>query len=253
MGKFNYDTVIAVRKNKKIYRDKDLAIKVFSTDYSKSDVLNEALNQARVETTGLNIPKIKEVTQTSEGEWVIVTEFIEGKTLQQLIDENPEEKEKYMEMFVRLQIDVCNHKCTLLTKLKDKMANKIELANIDSTIKYELRTRLEGITRQNQLCHGDFNPSNIILKEDGSMYILDWAHATQGAPCADCARTYLTYCLDNDFETAKLYLEMYCNISGIPTKNIQRWLPIVAASQSVKNIKEERELLLSWINVSEYE
>jgi thiamine kinase-like enzyme len=226
---------------------------VFNSDYSKSDVLNEALNQARVETTGLNIPKILEVTQTSLGEWVIVSEFIEGKTLQQLIDENPDDKAKYMEMFVRLQIDVCKHRCTLLTKLKDKMTNKIELANIDSAVKYELRTRLEGITRQNQLCHGDFNPSNVVLKEDGTMYILDWAHATQGAPCADAARTYLTYCLDNDFETAKEYLEMYCSISEIPIKNIQRWLPIVAASQSVKNIKEERELLLSWINVSDFE
>jgi hypothetical protein len=46
---------------------------------------------------------------------------------------------------------------------------------------------------------------------------------------------------------------MYCSISEIPIKNIQRWLPIVAASQSVKNIKEERELLLSWINVSDFE
>ena len=95
--------------------------------------------------------------------------------------------------------------------------------------------------------------ANVILKEDGTLYILDWAHATQGAPCCDCARTYLTFCLDNDFDTANQYLEMYCNLSKIPTRNIQRWLPIVAASQSVKNIKEERELLLSWINVQDFE
>ena len=253
MSQFNFENVIAVRKNKKIYRDGNKVMKVFNSDYSKSDVLNEALNQARVETTGLNIPKILEVSQTSNGEWVIVTEFIEGKTLQQLMEEYPEEKEKYMEMFIKLQLEICSNKCTLLTKLKDKMTNKIELANIDSATKYELRTRLEGIARQNQLCHGDFIPSNVILKEDGTLYILDWAHATQGAPCCDCARTYLTFCLDNDFDTANQYLEMYCNLSKIPTRNIQRWLPIVAASQSVKNIKEERELLLSWINVQDFE
>ena len=158
-----------------------------------------------------------------------------------------------MEMFINLQIEICSNKCTLLTKLKDKMTNKIELANIDSATKYELRTRLEGIARQNQLCHGDFIPSNVILKEDGTLYILDWAHATQGAPCCDCARTYLTFCLDNDFDIANQYLEMYCNLSNIPTRNIQRWLPIVAASQSVKNVPEERELLLSWINVQDFE
>ena len=54
--------VIAKRKNKTIYRDGDNVVKVFDPTYLKTDVLNEALNQARVETTGLNIPKIKAVT-----------------------------------------------------------------------------------------------------------------------------------------------------------------------------------------------
>ena len=81
------DNVIAVRNNKTIYRDGDRCIKVFGEDYSKQDVLNEALNQARVEETGLNIPKILEVTMV-DGKWAIVTEFIEGKTLDQLMTEN---------------------------------------------------------------------------------------------------------------------------------------------------------------------
>lgn len=247
------ENIIAVRPNKKVYRDGKYAIKVFNSDFSKVDVLNEALNQARVETTGLNIPKIIEVAQTDKGEWLIISEFIEGKTLQQIMDENPDNIEQLIEQFVKIQIEISTKKCTLLTKHKDKMINKIESANIDSVVKYELRTRLEGIHRQNQLCHGDFIPSNIIIKEDGSIYILDWAHATQGAPCADAARTYLTFSLNNEFEIAELYLETYCKLSGIEKKNVQKWLPIVAASQSVKGIKEERELLLSWINVSDYE
>ena len=50
------DRIIAVRNNKTVYRDGELCMKVFDTNYSKADVLNEALNQARVEETGLNIP-----------------------------------------------------------------------------------------------------------------------------------------------------------------------------------------------------
>ena len=45
----NLDRVIAVRTNKTVYRDGDKCIKVFDSDYSKADVLNEALNQARIE------------------------------------------------------------------------------------------------------------------------------------------------------------------------------------------------------------
>ena len=46
------DNVIAKRPTKTIYRDGDTVIKLFNEDYKKSDILNEALNQARVEETG---------------------------------------------------------------------------------------------------------------------------------------------------------------------------------------------------------
>ena len=69
----NLDRVIALRNKKTIYRDGDKCIKVFDAEYSKADVLNEALNQARIEETGLNIPRVLEVT-TVEGKWAIVSE-----------------------------------------------------------------------------------------------------------------------------------------------------------------------------------
>ncbi|MGN1162045.1 MAG: aminoglycoside phosphotransferase, partial [Candidatus Fimenecus sp.] len=99
------DRVIAVRTGKTVYRDGDRTIKVFDEDYKKSDVLNEALNQARVEETGLNIPKVIEVTKV-DGKWAIVTEYIKGKTLAQLMEENPDKFDEYLELFVDLQISV---------------------------------------------------------------------------------------------------------------------------------------------------
>ena len=99
------DRVIAVRNNKTIYRDGDKCVKVFNEDYSKADVLNEALNQARIEETGLNIPKVLEVTMI-DGKWAIVSEYIKGKTLQQLIDEDAEKKNEYIELLVDLQLGV---------------------------------------------------------------------------------------------------------------------------------------------------
>ena len=45
------ENVIAKRTNKTIFRDGDKAVKVFELGYSKADILNEALNQARVEET----------------------------------------------------------------------------------------------------------------------------------------------------------------------------------------------------------
>ena len=62
------DRVIAVRNAKTIYRDGENCIKVFDADYSKADILNEALNQARVEETGLNIPKISDRLRLYQGQ-----------------------------------------------------------------------------------------------------------------------------------------------------------------------------------------
>lgn len=250
---FNLDRVIAVRTNKTVYRDGDKAIKVFDKDYKKADVLNEALNQARIEETGLNIPKILEVSLVEDGKWAIVSEYIPGKTLDRLMAENPDKYDEYLELFVDLQIKVHSMKAPLLNKLKDKMNRKITEADLDATTRYELHTRLEGMPKHNKVCHGDFNPSNIIITEDGTPYILDWSHATQGNASADVARTYLLFWLNGDMKGADKYLDLFCKKSDTAKQYIQKWLPIVAASQSVKGNPKEREFLLSWVNVVEYE
>ena len=246
------DRVIAVRNNKTIYRDGDVCVKVFNDDYSKADVLNEALNQARIEETGLNIPKVLEVTMI-DGKWAIVSEYIKGKTLAQLMAEDEDKKSEYLELLVDLQLEVQSKTCPLLNKLKDKMNRKIGQSDLEATTKYDLHTRLEGMPKHNKVCHGDFNPSNIIIAEDGTAYILDWSDATQGNASADAARTYLLFWLSGDINGAKEYLELFCKKSNTAMQYVQKWMPIVAASQSVKGNEKEREFLLSWANVVDYE
>ena len=248
------DRVIAVRNNKTIYRDGDRCIKVFSAEYSKADVLNEALNQARIEETGLNIPKVLEVTMI-DGKWAIVSEFIKGKTLAALMAEDAEgeKKAEYINLLVDLQMSVHAKTCPLLNKLKDKMSRKIAETEFDATTRYDLHTRLEGMPKHNKVCHGDFNPSNIIITENGLPYILDWSHATQGNASADVARTYLLFWLNGDISGAELYLDTFCKKSDTAKQYVQKWMPIVAASQSVKGNEKEREFLSSWVSVVDYQ
>ena len=246
------DNVIAVRSNKTIYRDGDRCIKVFNEDYSKADVLNEALNQARIEETGLNIPKILEVTMI-EGKWAIITEFIAGKTLAQLMEENPDKMTDYLSQLVDIQLEIQSKTCPLLNKLKDKMNGKISQTTLDATTRYELHTRLEGMPKHKKVLHGDLNPSNIIITAGGTPYIIDWAHATQGNASADAARTYLLFCLNGADDAGKTYLDLFCKKSNTARQYVQKWMPIVAASQSVKGNEKEREFLLSWVDVVDYE
>ena len=246
------DRIIAVRNNKTIYRDVELCIKVFNHGFSKPDILNEALNQARVEETGLNIPKIKEVTSI-DGKWAIVSDYIEGKTLARLMEENPEKKKEYIKMLVEIQMNMHEKRCPLLNKLKDKMRMKISMTDLSATVKYDLQTRLNGMPKHNKLCHGDFNPSNVIIGEDNNAYIIDWSHAAIGNASADAARTYLLFWLEGDITGAKEYLRLFCDMTDTAMQYVQSWMPIVAASQTVKGNEKEREFLHSWIDVVEYQ
>lgn len=246
------EKILIERTNKRIYKSGKFVVKEFDTDFSKSDILNEALNQARVEETGLKIPQLEEVKKI-DGKWAIVLDYIEGKTLAEIIENDRKNLEMYMEKFVDIQIEIHSKSSPLLNKLKDKMSRKIDETNLDATTRYELHTRLEGMPKHNKVCHGDFNPSNIIITPAGDYYVLDWSHATQGNASADVARTYLLFSLKGDKEAAEMYLNMFCKKTDTAKQYVQQWLPIVAASQSVKGNEEEREFLLNWIDVVDYE
>lgn len=249
--KLEKNNIIVKRSYKEVYRTEEGIVKLFETTHPKADVFNEALNTVRVEATGLEIPKLKEVTQI-EGKWALLIEYQPGKTLEELMAENPEKLEKYMEDFVDLQLSMHNKKSPLLNKLKDKLSRQINgLKELDATTRYELLTRLESMPKHVKLCHGDFNPSNVICGEDGKMTIVDWAHATQGNAGADAAMTYLLFAL-KDQEKADLYLKIFCRKSDTARQYVQQWLPIVAAAQLTKNNELEKEFLMRWIDVVDY-
>ena len=244
--------LIFSREDKKIYRDGDKLVKVFDKNYSKANILNEALNHARVEETDLNVPKIRSIG-VFDGNWAIVLDYIEGETLQSLMTKHPEKQDEYLELFVDLQMTVLSKNVPMLNKLRDKMQGQISDADLDATARYDLHTRLDSMHRHKHLCHGDFNPTNIIITSDGTPYIIDWSHATQGNSSADVARSYLLFYLAGEEELAQKYLKLYCKKSDTAIQYVQRWIPIVAAARLSKSKPEEEQFLRSWIDVVDYE
>lgn len=249
---YNLNNPIAKRKTKTVYRSEDKTIKLFIENYSKANILNEALNQARVEETGLDIPELLEVTKI-DNKWALILKYIEGETLADLMKKHPEKNQEYMNWFVEIQMDILSKQAPMLNKLKDKIKRKIDGADIDSNIKYELNTRLEGMPKHNKVCHGDFNPSNVIIKEDGTACVIDWAHVTQGNASADAATTYMLFCMNGQKEDAERYLETFVEKSGIEKHTILRWMPIVAAARISKSNEEEKKFLMDWIDVIDYQ
>lgn len=246
------EQVILEKSGKKIFREGDKLVKLFDKEYSKADILNEALNQARVEETDLNIPKIQAVSVV-DGKWSITMDYIDGITLEQLMNEHPEKLDEYLELFVDIQLNIHSKRVPLLNFLIEKMNRKISAADLDATTRYELHTRLNGMKKHIKLCHGDYNPSNVIITADGTPYVIDWAHATQGNAAADVARTYLLFYLQGKQDVAEKYIKLFCKKSDTAIQYVQKWIPIVAASRLVKAPEEEKAFLMRWIDVVEYE
>ncbi|MDR2488728.1 MAG: aminoglycoside phosphotransferase family protein [Desulfovibrio sp.] len=245
------DTVIAARSNKTIYREGNVSVKLFNAGYSIADVLNEAHNHAIVEETGFLVPKLEEVSKI-DGKWAIVTQFIEGKTLTQSMEENPAKTDVYLERMVDIQIAMHGYTAKKLRHHTDKMHERIDQSGLDQTMQYELHTRLSSLPKHSKLCHGDMNPDNVIINASGDAYVIDWSHATQGNASADAARTYLLFRIAGEDARSEQYLDFFCEKSGTSRQYVQKWLPLVAASQLVQDKPNEREFLLRWSNVVEY-
>ncbi len=242
------DSVIAIRPNKIIYRSGDLTVKLFNEGYSIADIFNEAHNHAMVEETGFPVPKIEGVNKI-DGKWAIILQYIEGKTLAQSIEEDPENADRYLERMVDIQLVMHSYSSMKLRHLTEKMYERISLSNLNQSTQFELHTRLGSLPKNYNLCHGDMNPSNVIITNSGEAYVVDWSHATQGNATADAARTYLLFKLAKQDAQAEKYFELFCKKAGYDKQYVQNWMPLVAASHLFKGTPAEREFLLPWTNV----
>ncbi len=106
--------------------------------------------------------------------------------------------------------------------------------------------------KHTKLCHGDFNPSNVIITDKDEAYIIDCSHASQGNASADAAQTYLLFWLAGNIALADKYLALFCKKSDTAKQYVEKWLSIVAASQLPKAKPQEKEFLMHWANVVEY-
>jgi len=248
------DNVIAQGAQKTVYLEDGKIIKVFENTYDKAMVLNEALNNARVEDIGLNVPKLEAVTMV-DGKWAIVSQYIEGKTLSDMMHEHPERENELMARFVDIQMDILAKSCPLLNPLTEKLQKRISASGLEATTRYDLHCRLDAMKVHTKVCHGDFYPTNVIITPDDKAYIIDWNHAAQGNAAADVASTYLSLWLNGRPKRADLYLQLYCQKSDTAKQYVQKWIPIVAAAHLARpNLTEEARILLhQWADVVDYQ
>ena len=241
--------IINTRRNNKIYTNGIDTYKVFNENYDKRLVFLESFITTEVETAGVKVPSIKEVT-FNDNHWCFKSDSIKGDTLFSLMKNDPDNVDKYLDKMVEVHTSIHKFKCPKLPIQKDKLTDYIKLSDLDEGMKIDLLDMLNTCPKHKKLVHGNFTPHNILVSDNGD-YILDWNHAAQGSASADVARTYI-WMKTNMPEYADLDLTKFCDATNTSSKYVRNWIPIVAAARLGKKNPGEEDLLNSLISIIEY-
>ena len=246
-------SVLLERVDKVVTRDKNTVLKIFGPTYKVSAILNEAMNEARAAETGLPVAKVIEVLKLRD-HWCIRREWVEGKTLADVMASDKKNLMKYLKEFVAIQCEIFSKTSERMGNLADKLDKQISASPLPKETRYDLHMKLQSFARGKALCHGDFNPTNVIITPEGEWRVIDWSHVRLGDPLADVARTYLLFWLAGYVAAAEKYMTLACEALKAKVADVQKWLPIVAAAESAKEqSKKNSELLLHWASVVDYE
>lgn len=234
---------IAMGNTAKIHLYNNKIIKLFNDVLPDTESVYEANKQRFAYSCGLSVPNVLEVTKIN-GKQAIIMEYVEGKTLGDLLSENKENLGYYMNLFVDSQRKIHLVMADSLEPMVKKLQRQIKSALIlDQRYKTHLLKKLEAMTFENRLCHGDFHPFNLIVSGN-HVTTIDWVDSSAGDIRADVYRTYLLYS-QFSMQLADMYLLLYCEKSGLSKDEIFQWAPIIAGARlSEGGTSEQAEQLL---------
>ena len=223
-----YGEMIGSGQSAVIYSKEGIAAKVYREGQPKKQVYQEAFTLAVVRDCGIPSPEIFGV-ETFSGRTALLMEKVKGKSLWDMMTENPAMSEEYMDRVVELQTEMHKILTTEFRPLKLVLIGTILASpGITDEEKKLLEEKLNMLPDGYSVCHGDFHSGNILF--DGEKYqIIDWAEVACGSPAADACRSYMDFFI-YDEKLADMYLEKYCKVSGLKKDEILKWLPVMAGS-----------------------
>ena len=238
---------IAFGNTAEIYLHENKIVKVFKDYLPHTESTYEANKQRFAYSWGLSVPKVLDVTKI-DGKQAIVMEYIEGKTIGELFFANMDQAEYYLDLSIDIQREIHQIHAESFEPMSRKLRRQLEAAPYLGIIqKAELLRKLDSMTYENRLCHGDFHLLNLIMSDD-KVTIIDWVDASAGDIRADVCRTYLLYS-ELSAEVAELYLRLYCGKSGLSKDEILQWSPILAGARLAENVStESAERLMEIVN-----
>ncbi|MCM3172398.1 MULTISPECIES: phosphotransferase family protein [unclassified Paenibacillus] len=221
---------------------------------------------------GLAVPQPFDMQEVEE-RWGIVFERVYGDSIMKRFVDTTQERarhkqllhvsEDYLHARVTAQMlyQIHSHAVPNMPSQRDNIKHDIQRAQyLSEAEKARVIELMDQIPTKQQLCHGDPNPGNIILRENDAIMI-DWNNASVGNPEADLAEYILMiqYAIlpvnvpqqaqealeATREESIRMFIEHYGKLSGIRDTDIEPWFVVVAARKlAADGISEEEKGLL---------
>ena len=202
--------------------------------------------------TGVLLERTDKVVTKDKG--TVLKIFGPSYKVSAILNEAMNEARRYLKQFVAIQCQIFAKTSERMGNLADKLDKQISASPLPKETRYDLHMKLQSFPRGKALCHGDFNPTNVIITPKGDWRVIDWSHVRLGDPLADVARTYLLFWLSGHVAAAEKYMALACEALKVKLPDVQKWLPIVAAAESSRDqTPKNHELLVHWASVVDIE
>ncbi|MGN7412488.1 phosphotransferase family protein [Paenibacillus sp. SAF-068] len=243
-------------------------MKLYRIDFPLEAVQNEFRISELAFRKGLPVPQAISLIEHTTPRAGIVFERLHGVTLLSLIIQQPQLLEqlafKMADCHYRLHCERDDE--GTLPSQKQILSGAIHNVRLLSEgDQARILSYLTTLPDQQQICHGDFHPDNVMLSEVGDQYwVIDWMTGMAGDPAGDVARSWVILMSSTlpegtdpavrmGFETARellveYYIQHYMHLSGITREAIESWmLPVAAARLDEDLPAQEVEQLLKLV------
>ncbi len=242
--------------------DEKTILKLFRKDFPLEIIASEFDFAKRISADLVFVPKVFGLAEY-KNRYAILYEKINGKDMIAEMFRKPYKIRSYSKALANTHAKIHNSTTDLNLDIKNKLINNITAtADLTEYEKEKITSYIKTLPDGKALCHFDFHPGNVIIK-NSEFYVIDWMTACNGNAAADVARTFLLLqygelLYANIFvkliahivekHIGKIYLRQYKKLTGITDAEIKKWLLPIAAARLIEWIsKHEKNKLLKFI------
>jgi uncharacterized protein (TIGR02172 family) len=233
-------------------------LKLFNQGFSRETVEREFEMTRQIHATGLPVPSVGEFIEI-EGRFGFELERVEGISMLDTLTQSPWKYPSLARQLAELHVDTHSRRMPELPPLGERLTRKINRAEkLPQNVRLAALKALEGLPEDDKLCHGDFHPGNIMLTQHGPV-IIDWLDAARGKPILDVARSSLLFGSGNipsnipgawflrilQGSFFRIYRRRYFELNPLDGRELERWLPVVAAGRLDEGIYFDDDRLLT--------